>query len=64
MPEPVDASKVLSPAEEIGLIRAKEFLRIGSAYAFEQATRPSTLGMVLSSNPLALLAWYFFLLKF
>jgi microsomal epoxide hydrolase len=59
MPEPADASKTLSPTEEIGLIRANEFLRIGSAYALEHATKPSTIGMVLSSSPLALLAWYF-----
>lgn len=58
MPEPVDASKTLTPIEQKGIIRAKEFLRIGSAYALEQATKPSTLGIVLSSNPIALLAWY------
>jgi|SRR5271154_4376790 len=30
----------------------------GAAYALEQGTSPSTIGFVLSSSPLALLAWY------
>jgi microsomal epoxide hydrolase len=58
MPEPTGASKTLSPVEQKGVTRATEFLRIGSAYALEQATKPSTLGIVLASNPVALLAWY------
>lgn len=29
----------------------------GSAYAMEHATRPATIGLVLSASPLALLAW-------
>jgi microsomal epoxide hydrolase len=43
--------------EKEGLRRASEFKRIGAAYATEQATRTSTIGAVLSSSPLALLAW-------
>lgn len=30
---------------------------MGSAYAVEHATRPSTIGLALPTNPLALLAW-------
>ena len=32
-------------------------MRTGAAYALEQGTRPSTLGLALNSSPLALLAW-------
>ena len=37
--------------------RGKRFQATGSAYAMEHGTRTSTIGLVLSSNPLALLAW-------
>ncbi|KAF2450600.1 epoxide hydrolase-like protein [Karstenula rhodostoma CBS 690.94] len=37
--------------------RALEWRKRGTAYAQEHGTRPSTIGHVLSSNPLALLAW-------
>ncbi|ORY88991.1 epoxide hydrolase hyl1 [Leucosporidium creatinivorum] len=47
----------LTDAERVGRERADEFLRVGAAYARMQATRPSTLGFALSSNPLSLLAW-------
>jgi hypothetical protein len=40
------------------LERAMEFQRTATGYAVEQGTRPSTLGLVLSSSPVALLAWY------
>ena len=43
--------------EKKGFVQASEFGRIGSAYALEHATRPSTIGLVLASNLLALLAW-------
>ena len=33
------------------------FQKLASAYAYEQGTRASTIGIVLASNPLALLAW-------
>ena len=57
MPEPASISKTLSSLEQKGVTRAAEFLRIGSAYALEHATKPSTIGIVLSSSPIALLAW-------
>ncbi|KAJ7580187.1 Alpha/Beta hydrolase protein, partial [Mycena floridula] len=58
MPEPkgVDPA-ALEPSDAAGIARGDEFGRFGSSYALEQATRPATLGFVLSSNPLALLAW-------
>jgi len=43
--------------ERKGLEREACFIKVGSAYAFEHASRPSTIGFVLASNPLALLAW-------
>ncbi|KAE8382861.1 Alpha/Beta hydrolase protein [Aspergillus bertholletiae] len=47
----------LTAAEKKGLARRQEFLTSGRAYALEHATRPSTIGHILSSSPLALLAW-------
>jgi microsomal epoxide hydrolase len=35
----------------------KEFIKTGYGYAIEQGTRASTIGLVLSSSPVALLAW-------
>ena len=47
----------VSQVEMAGLARAQTWLQSGSAYAQEHATRPGTIGLVLSSSPLALLAW-------
>ena len=52
-----DSELHLEAMEQGGLERRAEFQRTAYAYAQEQATRPSTLGLVLASNPLALLAW-------
>ncbi len=41
--------------------QVKKFAKTSFAYANEHATRPSTIGMVLSSSPLALLAWFLLL---
>ncbi len=61
MPAPApDELKKRSPindTEEAGLERHAFFLHNGTAYAFEHATRPATIGAVLSSSPLALLSW-------
>ena len=38
-------------------VRAAWFRNVGSAYSQEHATRPATIGLVLSSSPIALLAW-------
>ena len=43
--------------EMTGLARAQAWLQGGTAYAQEHGTRPGTIGLVLSSSPLALLAW-------
>ncbi|KAJ5619978.1 hypothetical protein N7510_003962 [Penicillium lagena] len=43
--------------EKEGLKRSDEFLRLGSSYALQHATKPSTIGLVLATNPLSLLAW-------
>lgn len=44
--------------EKEGLVRAAGWTNDGSAYCIEHATRAATIGLVLSSSPLALLAWY------
>ncbi|KAK0353752.1 hypothetical protein LTS02_007981 [Friedmanniomyces endolithicus] len=51
---PMDA---LSKEEQEGLVRYNDFGNLGNAYAREHGTRPSTIGLVLSSSPVALLAW-------
>lgn len=48
----------LTELEKQGLARGRDFYHTGSAYALEHATRPSTIGLVLASNPMALMAWY------
>ncbi|CRG84602.1 epoxide hydrolase, putative [Talaromyces islandicus] len=47
----------LSPLEEEGLKRAEWFGTYGTAYYFMHATRPSTIGHIVATNPVALLAW-------
>ncbi|TFB01656.1 Putative epoxide hydrolase [Trichoderma ghanense] len=47
----------ISQVEKRGLERADDFLKLGSSYALQHATKPSTIGLVLASNPIALLAW-------
>jgi microsomal epoxide hydrolase len=45
-------------ANEIqGLDKLEDSLRTGIGYGWMHATRPATIGFVLSSNPVALLAW-------
>lgn len=64
----VNFSPVLSPPEDMpvdslnerdkqGLKRGEDFMKMGSAYSLEHATRPATIGLALDSSPLALLAW-------
>ncbi len=48
----------LTDSEKQGLARGLDFYTMGSAYALEHATKPSTIGLVLASNPMALMAWY------
>lgn len=47
----------ISDLEKRGLERFNRFLYSGKAYAEEHGTRPATIGHVLASSPLALLAW-------
>lgn len=56
MEAPSDFDGIL-PHELAHLQRAKLWMESGNSYAQEHATRPGTIGLVLSSSPLALLAW-------
>lgn len=56
-PAPTEIKSPINNIEQKGLERHVTFKHNGSAYAWTHATRPSTIGIVLSSNPLALLAW-------
>ncbi|KAH7081019.1 Alpha/Beta hydrolase protein [Paraphoma chrysanthemicola] len=47
----------LSAQEQKGVKRLEEFMDKGSAYARMHGTKPSTIGLVLASSPLAQLAW-------
>ena len=55
-PESVSDSAVTAE-EKQGLEQAEYFGTLGNAYAREHGQRPGTIGLVLSTNPLALLAW-------
>lgn len=45
------------PGELEHLQRSRVMESTGIGYALEHGTRPATIGLVLSSSPLALLAW-------
>jgi pimeloyl-ACP methyl ester carboxylesterase len=47
----------LSETELRGVERYSQFGDLGNAYARMHGTRPGTIGLVLSSSPVALLAW-------
>ncbi|KAH6605728.1 epoxide hydrolase [Trichoderma cornu-damae] len=47
----------LDEVDKAGLKRTEWFTTTAVAYAMMHSTRPSTVGLVLMSNPLALLAW-------
>lgn len=58
IPKPANiADQELDDFEKKALERFEWFQKKGSAYAIFQATKPGTLGFVLSSSPLAVLAW-------
>lgn len=58
MPPPKDVPEsAISETEKKNLKQYEDFGATGNAYAREHGTRPSTIGFVLSSSPLALLAW-------
>ncbi|GAA5844559.1 hypothetical protein JCM11251_001633 [Rhodosporidiobolus azoricus] len=52
-----EAEKTIKPHERENLKRSEEFQATGRGYAIEQATRPGTIGIVVGSSPIALLAW-------
>lgn len=47
----------ISEQEQKGITRMDEFMSVGRAYAMEHGTKPSTIGLVLASSPLAQLSW-------
>jgi microsomal epoxide hydrolase len=47
----------LSKLEQEGMEILKIWRISRDAYAKEHGTRPATIGLVLSSNPVAMLAW-------
>jgi microsomal epoxide hydrolase len=57
MPEPENPMGDMSEAERKGIQRTNDFKTFNSSYALQHATKPSTIGAVLSASPLALLAW-------
>lgn len=58
LPDPANADSLpISEQEKKGLERGKAFRDSGSAYAMEHGTRTATIGLTLSSSPLALLSW-------
>ena len=57
-PESEEAVKELKDYEQKAWQRTMDFATLGNAYAREHGTRPATIGLVLSSSPIALLAWY------
>lgn len=52
-----DEMKSLTESELAGIKRGLDFVEFGTGYSKEHATRPSTIGLILSSSPIALLAW-------
>ena len=55
--ESEDELKSLKDYEQKAMGRTNDFATLGNAYAREHGTRPATIGLVLSSSPLGLLAW-------
>ena len=56
-PSDFDWATVSDPLEQQALARGQQFSESGMAYALEQGTRPSTVGLAMSASPLAILAW-------
>ena len=47
----------MNEQDQKGVKRMTDFTEKGSDYARHHGTRPATIGLVLSSSPIALLAW-------
>lgn len=56
-PKDEEEYKSLDEKEQKGLQQQMLFGTLGNAYGREHGTRPATIGLVLSSSPVALLAW-------
>ncbi|KAH8901943.1 alpha/beta-hydrolase [Coniochaeta sp. PMI_546] len=56
-PASPEITQGLNPHDLKLLEKAAQWRTTGSGYALEHATRPATIGLALSSSPLALLAW-------
>ena len=56
-PPPNKDQLPITDEEKAGLAKGAEFFDTGFAYALEHGTRTGTIGLALSSSPLALLAW-------
>lgn len=52
-----DAAHQLTEQEKKGVTRLEEFETVNRAYGIEHGTKPSTIGIVLASSPIAHLAW-------
>lgn len=58
LPNPGDADVSERDEQEIAILtKLKGFMDTDYAFSLEQGTRPATIGLVLSSSPLALLSW-------
>ncbi|KXX78196.1 putative epoxide hydrolase [Madurella mycetomatis] len=47
----------ITPEEQVQVDHAAEWVSFGTSYGNEHGTRPSTISLVLMTNPLAMLAW-------
>jgi microsomal epoxide hydrolase len=56
-PEGADGSEI-EEVEKQGVERWDSWMKKGVGYATEHGSRPGTVGLALSSSPVALLAWY------
>jgi pimeloyl-ACP methyl ester carboxylesterase len=52
-----------TPDEQAMIASAQHYQQALSAYAFEQATRPQTVGYLLADNPVGLAAWIYTLFQ-
>lgn len=56
--QPENMPTDITADENKALERYVNFGSMGNAYARMHGTRPATIGLVLSSSPIAQLAWY------
>jgi pimeloyl-ACP methyl ester carboxylesterase len=56
-PPPEGERQPLTPAEQKALARRENFMKVGTGYSREQATRPQTLGYGLADSPSGQCMW-------